>query len=120
MTVRRRDLLATGLVIALVAVYLGYLATDGLPLIGDSQAMTSVAMILGGAIMLVLVAADRYDAVGWFTLGLAVVGVTLGGIALVLAGTKASEVLLAAFIGSVLVIWGIELAENVAVPPPKQ
>jgi FtsH-binding integral membrane protein len=119
MIVRRRDLLATGLVIALVAVYLGYLGKDGLPLIEDSQAMTSVAMILGGAILLVLVAADRYDAVGWFTLGLAVVGVTLGGIALVLAGSEAAEILLAAFIGSVLVIWGIELAENVTVPPPK-
>lgn len=120
MSVRRRDLLATGLVVTLVAVYLGYLATDGLPFIGDPQAMTSVAMILGGAIMLVLVAADRFDAVSWFTLGLAVAGVTLGGVALVLAGTTAADVLLAAFIGSVLVIWGIELAENVTAPPPKQ
>lgn len=115
MTVSRRVLLATGLVVALVGLYLGFLATGGMPLIEDSQAMTSVALILGGAAVFMLLAVERYDAVGWFTLGLAVVGATLGCIALVLAGTQAAEVLLAFFVGSVLLVWGIELAEHITV-----
>ncbi len=46
------------------------------------------------------------------------VGVVLGAVALTKAGS-AAEILLASFIGSVLLIWGIALAEHITFPPPK-
>jgi len=115
MTIRLRDLLATGLVIALTMLYLGYRAGV---LLQDARGMSSVALILGGATVVLLLADDE-ESISWFELGLAVIGVVFGVVALTLTG-PAAEILLASFIGSVVMLWGIELTEHIAFPPPNQ
>lgn len=115
MTVPRRDLLATGLVITLIALYLSHQA--GI-VVEDARAMTSLALMLGGASVAILLPDDD-AATGWFAIAIAVAGVGFGVAALALTGGT-SEIMLAAFVGSVLLIWGIELAEHVTFPPPKQ
>lgn len=115
MTIRRRDLLASGLVIALVVLYLSHQAGG---IFQDARGMASAALILGGATVMLLLADDE-ETIGWFDLGIAVIGVVFGVAALMVTGS-AAEILLASFVGSVLLLWGIELAEHVTFPPPKQ
>jgi hypothetical protein len=115
MTTRRRDLLATGLVITLVVLYLSYQSGG---ILQDARGMASAALILGGATVLLLLADDE-ETIGWFDLGVAVIGVVFGVVALMLTGS-AAEILLASFVGSVLLLWGIEVAEHITFPPPKQ
>jgi hypothetical protein len=116
MTIRSRDLLATGLVIALVTLYLSHAAGA---VVQDVRAMTSLALMLGGAIVAILLPAENDDATGWFAVAVAVVGVGFGVAALALTAGS-SEIMLAAFVGSVLLIWGFEVAEHITFPPPKQ
>jgi hypothetical protein len=118
LSLRVRDLAATGLVVVLVAVYLGFLAYGELPLIENTRDMTALALILGGAVIYVLLGVEQYDAVGWIILAAAVVAVVLGVLALILAETAAADVLLAAFVATVLIVWAIELTEHISFPTP--
>ncbi len=118
MRIRVRDLLATGLVVALVVPYLAFLMTEDLPLIEDTRDMTAVALMLGGAIIGLLLSVERYDGAGWFILGVAVVSVVLGATALALPGTAAAGILLAAFVATVLTVWAIEFTEHITFSTP--
>lgn len=120
MRFRRRDQLSSGFVLALVGFYLAFLGIDRMPLIDDTRAMASIALILGGANVAVLLSGEQHDAITCFNLGIAVIGVVLGTTSLALAGTPAADILLAAFVGTVLLTWGIELAEHVSFPPPRR
>ena len=116
MSMRHRDLLATGLVLTLVALYLSHAAGA---VVQDVRAMTSLALMLGGAIVAILLPDDDDAATRWFAVTLAVTGVGFGVAALALTGGT-SEIMLAAFVGSVLLVWGFEIAEHLTFPPPKQ
>jgi len=118
MKIRVRDLVATGLALTLAVVYLGFRSIEQMPLIETTRDMTAVALILGGALVGLLLSAERYDVVGWFTLILGVLSVVLGVCSLVLADTAAADTLLAAFIATVLVVWAIELAEHTTFSAP--
>ena len=106
MKLTRKDLIATLLIAAVVVPYIGYLVWDEMPFIQDPRGMATVGIVgvllgfaawgLGlrsvfGKVMLVL---------GVATLGL--------GIAAALVGAEGSELLLATFIGAIVVVWGIE------------
>lgn len=116
MQVRLRDLLATGLVLALVLPYLAYLAVGELPLIDTPRDMTAVALIPGGAVIYVLVSAEQYDAQGWFVVTLAGACALAGFLALGLTGSSVAGVLLAVFVALVIVIWTVDLAEHTTFP----
>ncbi|MEI8406538.1 MULTISPECIES: hypothetical protein [unclassified Kribbella] len=119
MTIRVRDLAATGLAITLAVLYLAFRSIEQLPLIESTRDMTSVALILGGALVLLLLSVERYDVVGLLTLSLAVLSVVLGACSLALADTAAADTLLTAFIATVLAVWAIELAEHVTFSAPE-
>ncbi|MFI7063616.1 hypothetical protein ACIBL3_21710 [Kribbella sp. NPDC050124] len=112
MRVRLRDLLATGLVVALVLPYLAFLAIGDLPLIDDTRDMTAVALIPGGALIYVVVSAEQYDALGWFVVALAGAAALAGFLALGLGASSVAGVLLAVFVALVIVIWAVELGEH--------
>ena len=116
MRVRLRDLLATGLIVALVLPYLAFLAVGELPLIDTTRDMAAVALILGGAVIYMLVSAEQYDALGWFVMALAGAGALAGLLALGLTGSPVAGVLLAVFVALVIVIWAVELAEHTTFP----
>lgn len=106
MKLTRKDLLATLLIAVVVVPYVGYLIWGEMPFIQDPRGMATVGIVglvlcfaawgLGlrttfGKVMLVL--------------GVATIGL---GIAAALVGAEGSELLLAVFIGAIVVVWAIE------------
>jgi hypothetical protein len=106
MKLTRKDLIATLLIAAVVVPYVGYLIWDEMPFVQDPRGMAAVGIVgllLGfaawgvglrsmfGKVMLVL---------GIATLGL--------GIAAALVGAEGSELLLATFVGAIVLVWAIE------------
>jgi hypothetical protein len=113
----RRDVAATILVTALVVVYLSFLASGTVFLIAGTRDMAAVALMLGGAVIALLLADGTSDAVTWLTLTTAVVAVTSGALALAFSPGTEADVLLAVYVGAVLVVWAVELAEHIVIPP---
>ena len=67
---------------------------------------------LGAAAFAVLRAGNAKDRVGTVENVLAVIALALGLLTLALAETAAAEVLLAVFLGSILVVWLAEVADH--------
>jgi hypothetical protein len=112
-----RDLVATILVAAIGIAYAGYLLNWEMPFIKDPRGMSAVGLILGAAAYLVLRSADTFDRVGKVETAAAAVSLALGLTALVFAETAAAPVLLAVFMGSIAVVWLLELADHVGWVP---
>jgi hypothetical protein len=70
--------------------------------------MSATGLVLGVVAFLVLRTGGMLDRLGKIEMGLAVVSLVLGVVALALAETAAAEVLLALFIVSILVVWAVE------------
>jgi hypothetical protein len=117
MKLKAKDLFASALVAAVVVPYVGYLVNGEMPFIEDPRGMTAVGLVLGLAAFLVLWHGDAHDTTNNAELGLAVVSMALGVVALVLAETAAAEILLAVFMGSILVVWAVKLADHAGVLP---
>jgi hypothetical protein len=117
MRLRTRDLIATLLVLAVGVPYIGYLINGEMPFIEDPRGMAGVGLLLGTAAFLVMRAGDAFDRLGKTETGLAVLALALGVAALALAETAAAEVLLAVFMGSILLVWGVELLHHAGVLP---
>jgi hypothetical protein len=117
MRLRLRDLIATILVAAIGIPYVGYLINGEMPFIKDPRGMSGLGLILGTAAFLVLRGGDAVDRLGKVETGLAALSLVLGVVALVLAETAATEVLLAVFMVSILVVWAVELLDHVGMPP---
>jgi hypothetical protein len=117
MRLRTRDLIGTVLVAAIGVPYVGYLVNGEMPFIKDPRGMSGVGLILGVLAFLVLRAGDAFDRFGKAETGLAVVALALGVVALVLAETVAAEVLLAVFMGSILVVWAVKLMDHAGLLP---
>jgi len=115
MRLRMRDLVATVLVAAIGIPYVGYLVNGQMPFVEDPRGMSAVGLILGIVAFLVMRGGDAVDRLGKAEIGLAGLSVALGLIALALAETAAAEVLLAVFMGSILVVWAVELMDHVGV-----
>jgi hypothetical protein len=117
MRVKIRDLVATILVAAIAVPYIGYLVNGEMPFIKDPRGMAGTGLVLGIVAFLVLRSGDAFDRTGKVEVGLATVALALGVVTLVLAETAAAEVLLAVFMGSILVVWTVELLDHFGVLP---
>ena len=117
MRLKIRDLVATILVAAIAVPYIGYLINGEMPFIKDPRGMSATGLVLGVAAYLVLRRGDPFDRVGKAETGLAVLALVLGVVALALAETAAAEVLLAVFMGSILIVWAVELLDHAGILP---
>jgi hypothetical protein len=112
MKLRLRDLIGTVLVIAIGVPYVGYLLNGEMPFVKDPRGMAAVGLVLGTVAFLVLRSGDVFDRAGKVGTGVAVVSLVLGVVALALAEAAAAEVLLAVFMGSILVVWLFEMLDH--------
>lgn len=115
MRISWKDLVATLLLAAIAVPYIGYLVRDEMPFIEDPRGMAATGLLLGIAAFLVMRQGDAIDRIGKLELAAAGVSLALGVIALVVAETAAAEEMLAVFMGSILVVWMLELADHVGV-----
>ena len=117
MRLKLKDLIASILFAAIAIPYVGYLINGEMPFIKDPRGMAATGLILGAIAYLVLRRDDLFDRVGKAETALAVLSLVLGLVALVLAETAAAEVLLAVFMGSILVVWAVELLDHAGILP---
>lgn len=110
-----KDLIATLLLAAIAVPYTGYLVRDEMPFIEDERGMAATGLLLGVAAFLVMRQGDAIDRIGKVELAAAGVSLALGITALVVAETAAAAAMLAVFMGSILVVWMLELADHVGV-----
>jgi hypothetical protein len=115
MKLRMRDLIATVLVAAIAVPYIGYLINGEMPFIEDPRGMSAVGLVLGALAFVIQRSGGPFDRVGTVEAGLGAVALALGLIALILAETAAAEALLAVFMGSILVVWAVELLDHIGV-----
>ena len=112
MRLTMRDLVATVLVLAIGIPYVGYLIQGEMPFIKDPRGMSALGLVLGAAAFLTFRGTNEHDRVGTTQAVLAGLAAVLGIVTLVLAETAAAEVLLAVFMGSILVVWAFEVADH--------
>jgi hypothetical protein len=117
MKLQVKDLVGTLLVLAIAVPYVGYLINGEMPFVQDPRGMAAVGLVLGAAAFLVLEKDEQRDKADTVERGLAVVSAALGVLALVLAETGAAEVLLAVFMGSILVVWAVKVMDHARVLP---
>jgi len=117
MRITLRDTLASILVAAIAVPYVGYLLYGSVPFVQDPRGMAAVGLILGFVAFLLMWGPDALDRIGKVELTVAIVALGLGVAALVLAGTAFAEVLLAAFMASILVVWAFELMDHLGMIP---
>lgn len=117
MKFKMKDLVATVVVAAIAVPYVGYLVNGEMPFVQDPRGMAAVGLLLGGAAFVVLERGDSHEGLDVAEMVLAAGSLTLGVIALVLAETAAAEILLATFMGSILVVWAVKLADHTGVLP---
>jgi riboflavin transporter FmnP len=107
-----RDAIATVLVVAIGVPYVGYLMDGEMPFLQDARGMSALGLILGAVAFLVLRGGNAKDKVGIAENALASLALVLGLLALALAETAAAEVMLAVFMGSILLVWATEVADH--------
>ena len=112
MRLQVRDLVATALVLAVAVPYVGYLVNGSMPYIEDARGMAAVGLLLGALAFVVMRSGDELDRAGKVEAAIALVSLGLGLVALAFAETAAAEVLLAAFVLSVLVVWAVEMVDH--------
>ena len=105
----RWDGLATVAIAAIAAPYIGYLVNGSMPFIHDPRGMSGVGLALGAVAFLALNQAASMGAVERTLAGGSLV---LGLVALASAETFAAEVLLAVFLGTIALVWALELGEH--------
>jgi hypothetical protein len=104
-----RDLIGAVIVAAIGVPYVGYLVNGEMPFVKDPRGMSAVGLILGAVAYMVIRNADEVEGASRFLKGGSLVSLALGIAAFLFAETGAAEVLLAVFMGSILLVWAIEL-----------
>lgn len=117
MKLKFKDLIGTILFAAIAVPYVGYLINGEMPFIKDPRGMSATGLVLGVVAFLVMRQDDLFDRVGRAETALAAVSLVLGLVAFGLAETAAAEVLLAVFMGSILVVWAVMLMDHAGVLP---
>ena len=112
MRLKLRDLVGTVLVLAIGIPYVGYLVNGEMPFVKDPRGMAAIGLVLGAIAFLVMRSGDAMDRVGKVESGIAVGSLVLGVVALVFAEAAAAEILLAAFMASILVVWLLEIVDH--------
>lgn len=100
-TVPRRDVLASLLILVLLAIQLPFVALG-------NRGAACLSLIAIGGVVLVLGSALQQDLGGWLALSLALVAVVTGALAIPLP----SALLSAIAIGSILVLWSVSLTTD--------
>jgi len=107
-----RDLWSTILVIAIGIPYVGYLVNGEMPFVKDPRGMSAIGLVLGSVALLVMRSgtSDRQFRVAenW----VAGASLLLGLSALAFAEAGAADLLLAIFMGSILLVWGLETLDH--------
>jgi hypothetical protein len=117
MRLKVKDLIGSILFAAIAVPYVGYLINGEMPFIKDPRGMSATGLVLGVVAFLVLRTGGMLDRFRKVEIGLAVVSLVLGVVALALAETAAAEVLLAVFMGSILIVWAVELMDHAGILP---
>jgi hypothetical protein len=120
MRLKVKDLVATGLVAAIVVPYVDFLVGGDLTLVEDTRGMAGTGLVLALVAFLVLEGGDRRDKTDKVERGLELASLALGVAAYELAGTAAADVLLAFFMGSILVVFAVKLMDHAGVLPMAQ
>jgi hypothetical protein len=111
MTFTRKDTVATGLVAAVVVIYLAYVAFDGIPFVRDVEGMAGVALILGFA-------SRRIGGRAAFTHERVAFAAGLGSMAVgIVALITASDLVLALFLASIVGLWAAAMYAHTHTSP---
>lgn len=117
MKLKARDVAAT-LLVGLIAIpYVGYLVNGEMPFVKDPRGMSAVGLLLGAVAYVVLQTGDPSDRPDQVETALAAVSAILGVVALAFAETAAAEVLLAVFMGSILMVWAVKVIDHAGYLP---
>ena len=120
MRLKARDLVGTVLVIAIAVPYVWYLIEGSAPFVEDPRGMSAIGLSLALAAYIVIQRGDPDDVTDRVEIALYVVSLGLGVLAVTLAETASAEVLLAVFMGSILVVWAIKMMDHAGVLPMAQ
>lgn len=112
MRLKLKDLGATLLVAAVAVPYIGYLARGEMPLIEDPRGMSGIGLVFAAVAFRVMSRGDTFDRTGKVQAAMAVATLALGVAAFELAETAAAEVLLAAFMVSIALVWAAKLLDH--------
>ncbi|MFP5254044.1 MAG: hypothetical protein ACLGH4_09645, partial [Actinomycetes bacterium] len=120
MRLKARDLVGTVLVVAIAVPYVWYLIEGSAPFIEDPRGMSAIGLLLALGAYMVMQRNDPDDTTDRVEIALYVVSLGLGVLAVTLAETASAEVLLAVFMGSILVVWAIKMMDHAGVLPMAQ
>lgn len=120
MRLKARDLVGTVLVVAIAVPYVWYLIEGSAPLIEDPRGMSAIGLLLALGAYMVMQRNDPDDTTDRVEIALYVVSLGIGVLAVPLAETASAEVLLAVFMGSILVVWAIKMMDHAGVLPMAQ
>jgi peptidoglycan/LPS O-acetylase OafA/YrhL len=109
---RLRDAVAGLLLLAVLVPYVGYLVNGEMPLIDNPRAMASTGFLLGGAAFWVVRSGVRPARLGRVEGVAAALALVLYVFAIALAATAAAEVLLAAFICSLILVFALDVLDR--------
>ena len=115
MKLRTRDWVATILIAAIAVPYIGYLIRGEMPFVQDPRGMSGIGLVVGVVAFLVIRSGDSLNDLGKAEIALAVVSLMLGIAALAWAEAAVAELLLAAFMTSLLVVWAVEMMDHAGV-----
>jgi hypothetical protein len=115
---RPRDVIATVLVVALAVLYLVVVTGQEVLLADDLRAVTALSLMLGGSALVALADDEYNDPVSWMTTLLGGAATVSGLLTLAFLESAAAQVLLTVFVGLVLAVWAVQLAEHLTVRPP--
>jgi hypothetical protein len=110
---RSRDLVATLIVVAIGIPYVGYLVRGEMPFVQDPRGMTGVGLVLGIVAFFVASRDVPADLVVPLMV-LAAASGALGLVSLALAEAGVAEALLGVFMGSVLMVWLLDVSRYLA------
>lgn len=120
MRLKARDLVGTVLIVAIAVPYAWYLIDGSAPFVEDPRGMSAIGLLLALAAYMVMQRGDPDDMTDRVEIALYVVSLGLGVLAVTLAETASAEVLLAVFMGSILVVWAIKMMDHAGVLPMAQ
>jgi hypothetical protein len=118
MRLRARDVIALVLVAAAVVPYVGYLIEGEMPLISSTREMASTGIFFGALAFWIIRGGNRPGRLGRIEAGLAVLAVTLYVVTIALAATAAADLLLAAFMLAVVVVFAVDLLDQSGTQQP--
>jgi hypothetical protein len=112
MRLKLKDLFATLLMAAIAVPYIGYLVRGEMPLIEDPHGMAGTGLVFGAVAFFVMWRGDAFDWTGKVESAMAVLSLALGVAAYELSETAAADVLLAAFMVSMALVWVVKLFDH--------